>query len=196
MSGGTYHEVSSTKHGWVQNSQITLDREVAFTINLDKSLQQLVPRNSDIFHGHPAIVLHVVTKFWTHVTSLDAGHMFMSLHVSDLDNEWAYTVVVSVTIRDDLKSCHDQCVVGISSKFTRPPFGGRHSWSIQYKFISFVVKDSGSFETLDIGTMTKLCLCIASPNIKVVSSCKPFGFLLVSGIWTNSISKHSHMHRS
>ena len=71
------HAGTNVHHDSVHFSDVSFDGEGAFSVNLDELLEHVVSWDSYLVEGGPAVVFAVVAKFWSHVASFDARHVFM-----------------------------------------------------------------------------------------------------------------------
>ena len=82
------------------------------------------------------------------------------------------------------------------SQIPWPILSRRNRWCIDDKLIIFLVECCGGLETLNIRTMTKLCLSIASNNIVISTFLKIFFLLFEGSHHLNTLNEHSIMDRS
>lgn len=188
-----YHNSSNQNHRWIKNLDVTCDWNISFTINRYESLEHLLSWNTNIVNLHPTIIFGLISELWTHITSLNSWHMFVILKTSELNQKWTNTIFVFVplTFNDELSKNH--CIISISSKITRPPFGCWHSWSIQYKFIGGMIKGRSCFKSGNIWSMSYFCLCICPKNIIIDYFWHPFIFLFFIWECLNWSSEHCGM---
>jgi hypothetical protein len=74
----------------------------------------------------------------------------MRVHVTDLNDEWADSIVISISFVLDKKSSKDKGMVGISSHFSRPPLGSGVGWGVDHKLICIFIKGSGGLKPSNI----------------------------------------------
>jgi len=89
----------------------------------------------------------------------------VGLQVSDLNNEWVWTVRLAA--EDELS--HNDCVVCSATEGTDPPLGSGKMWGVNGECLVIWVPCSGSFQSSNVGTVTELSLSITS-NVLVCFS--------------------------
>lgn len=130
--------------------------------------------NLDLVEEQETVVHGVVTKLGANITNVDVLQRLMCLQVSDLNTERCRAVGLSVN--DEL--CHDNCVVGGTSKRSNPPFACCEMWRVDGEGLVFGIPGRGSLETTDVGTMTKLSLGVAADDLVILCLGEPQVLLL------------------
>lgn len=122
----------------------------------------------------PAIVLGVVSKLRSDISSLNSSLVFPGLSVSQLHHEGLSSVVFFAYN----KSSHYDGVRSEATEISRPVFSSRTVRSVNHELISLFVKSGGSLEHSDVRAVTKLSLTISDPHLLGQDLRHPSGLLL------------------
>jgi hypothetical protein len=126
---------------------------------------------------HVAIVGGVKCDLGTAVTHLNTLKCCMSLHISDLDQEGMYALVLSLTY----EFCVKNTVSSRLAETSRPEFDALDVWSMENEFLRIRIKSCCRLQILDVGAMADLGLRISSRNLELSNQRKPLLGLVFRG---------------
>lgn len=118
----------------------------------------------------------------------------MSVSIPTWYKEHSDSVIINCTIVIwNLNACHYQIEISSSSHVSRPPFRRFIIRSIYNEFLILFIIDCCCLQLLNVGSMTKLSLAIASYNVKFIYKRHPFFLLFVWRKNIKGISEHQPM---
>lgn len=83
-------------HYGVEDTKVTFDGEGTLIINTCILHRHPVTGDSDIIKFAPSIVFAMITKLWTDITTTHSFLHFPSLGISDLNNKWHDTILMTI----------------------------------------------------------------------------------------------------
>lgn len=166
---------SDAHHCSIDNTRIAGGNKLSVLGHRNISVEHIVSRNLNIVEDKESVVFAVVSVFGANITDINAWKWLVCLHVSKLHHERLDTISLSI----DNELSVDNSVVSNKTELTDPPFGSFHFGSVEDKAISFFTESCSCQEILDIRTVTKLSLSIATNDLHLNGIIKPSTLLLI-----------------
>ena len=173
-------------HHRVKNSHISLDAEIAFSIDWNKFHRHVFSWDPNLIERAPTIVLAVVSHLWAHITRADPRQWHPSIQVSERHDERHDTIILSI----DYQSAESHGVRTEISQISRPPLRGSRRWRLDDELISTLVKSGCGLYASNIGSMADLSLCVCAHDSSFPLKWFPLFALLVSAHVYNSEWEH------
>ena len=141
-----------------------------------ESHQHVFSRDSKIFETQEPIILHVKSKLHAKVSNLNAWKRLM-VFVSNSYNKSLNPLVFTIYNQ----SGDNYWEIGMESQFAWPELVRRDCGRVENNFISLGIVGGCCFNSLDICSVSKLCLSVGSMNFEIIDISHPLFLLVLCG---------------
>lgn len=145
-SGCCNNLIPDFNHGLVESLWIASQLKLTIFVNVSEPRQHVCAGNSYLVKHQPAIVLLLVTEFWTNVANSYTWKRKVSFSVSNLNHK----SLNSVRFIADVALCKNDCMICPESKTTWPEFCACHSRRMNDELVSCQIKNSSGFQTCNV----------------------------------------------
>jgi len=121
----------------------------------------------------PSIIFARISNFRSQIACLYSRAELPCLCISQLQHKGLHPMVRI----SNKKACKHDRVARKHAHVSRPVLCCRHTWSIDYEFVSHLIECSSRLQTCNIRAMTELSLSIASNNVDIFDQGHPVGLL-------------------